>query len=165
MPKYEQEVIETRTYRVRYTVEAKNAAEAMDKIAIGDTTSKEVTPMDRLRYNDEATGVIIHDICFHNHEIKALMAKADDTVHLCELVSLSFGVELTLAEATRMESYAEQNGLAPTPILGYAESFLQSCEGVFASLRDQGKLDKAVANGFIRDSKVLRKRLRNAIAD
>ena len=41
MPLFQQEVIETRTYRVIYTVQAKNAGVAADKIAIGDTVSEE----------------------------------------------------------------------------------------------------------------------------
>lgn len=40
MPRYEQEVIEMRTYKVFYVVEAKDEDEAQDKISIGDTLSE-----------------------------------------------------------------------------------------------------------------------------
>ena len=41
MPYFQQEVIETRSYNVLYTVEAKDAKEAASKIAAGDTFKEE----------------------------------------------------------------------------------------------------------------------------
>jgi hypothetical protein len=40
MKRFQQRVIETRTYTVLYTVEARNAEEAANKIAIGDTVEE-----------------------------------------------------------------------------------------------------------------------------
>ena len=40
MKTFQQRVIETRTYTVLYTVEARNAKEAANKIAIGDTVGE-----------------------------------------------------------------------------------------------------------------------------
>ena len=40
MPNYTQDMVETRTYKVRYTVRARNKTAAMDKLAIGDTVSE-----------------------------------------------------------------------------------------------------------------------------
>lgn len=50
MPRYEQKVIETRTYTVFYVVEAKDEQEAKDKIEIGDTLSE----------NDAAMGEVLN---------------------------------------------------------------------------------------------------------
>lgn len=52
MPRFKQQMIETRTYLVEYEVVAKDELEAADKIAIGDTVGEDEIRMESVISRD-----------------------------------------------------------------------------------------------------------------
>jgi len=58
MKRFQQRVIETRTYTVLYTVEARNMEEAKRKIAIGDTIEEEEEKCEGVQARDPWEDVV-----------------------------------------------------------------------------------------------------------